>query len=132
MANQTVHNPQSVTIGSTSLTDVTSISWGEQRQLISQGADAELYPCAAGFGEASCTGQITFRDPAAADAAKGATGTLGATLEGLGSAADETLSIVGVVAGGNSTQVGRGQAASSTVPFVYISSDGTTDPVTIT
>ena len=125
------HNAKSVTIGSVSLTGVTGIQWSHDRPEISGSADGEVYAKVAGYGTAIVRGSITFLDPEQADAAENISGTLTATLQGIGSDADKTLTIVTVVTGGDSDNVSRDAVAACTVPFIVESADGTTDPVTI-
>jgi len=124
-------NVKSLSVGSTSLTGVTGISWSHARPEVVGSSDGATYADVAGFGTAIVRGSISFLNPTQADAADSLTGTLTATLQGIGSAADKTLVITDVVMGGDDNNVTRDAVAGSTVPFIVESSDGTTDPVTM-
>jgi hypothetical protein len=128
-----VHNPQNVSIGSTDLSDVVSIEWNERRQeIVSPPGDDEIYQRRVGYANASLRGRLSFTDPVQAAGAAGRFGTLTATLKGVGGRSDQTLTITSVQSGGASNLVGHNRAASCHVPFLAVSSDGITGPVTLT
>ncbi|MCP4376265.1 MAG: hypothetical protein GY794_08845 [bacterium] len=128
-----VHNPQNVSIGSTDLSDVVSIEWNEHRQeIVSPPGDDEIYQCRAGYANASLRGRLSFTDPALAAVAAGQFGTLTATLKGIGGRSDQTLTITSVQSAGASNLAGHNRGASCYVPFLAVSSDGITGPVTLT
>ena len=129
-----VKDPQSVSIGSTSLTDVTDIAWSvDAAEIVGPVADAEVYGTIAERGSHTVRGSIAFRNPSSAAAATNLTGTLSATLKAAGqSGSDKSLSISGLSTGGYDANVGHDRTASATVPFIAASSDGTTNPVSLT
>ncbi len=128
-----VHNPNNVSIGGTSLTDVLAIEWQEQReQIVGPLADGETYHTIAEHGSAVIGGRILLRNPSQAAIAANKTGTLAATLAGIGGGADQTLSMTGVSTGGATNLVRHGRSAACEVPFVAASSNGTTSPVSLT
>ena len=126
-------DPQTVKIGSVALTGVQSISWGETRNLMQAPvADGEVYPGTPFLGSAACAGSLVFSNPVLAKAAEGLAGTLTATLKGIGGQADKSLAITLVQTGGAGQNIGKNAPGGGTVPFVFGSADGTTDPVTLT
>ncbi|MCY2925979.1 MAG: hypothetical protein NT031_11175 [Planctomycetota bacterium] len=100
----TVHDPQDVTLGGASLSGVLEIRYG-----------LTVEP---------------FRDPAQAQTAAGAGGTLTARLKGLALATDKTLTIYGVRVLAEEGHVSRTHQAACLVRFAAARGDGT-DPVTL-
>lgn len=127
-----LHNPRNVSIGQTDLTDVLAIDWSEQRrEIVGPPADGDVYHRIVEYGPAAVRGRIVFRSPAQAAAAAGKSGTLSATMAGLGGGPDQTLTITGLTTSGAANRVSHGRAASCEVSFLAASSDGTTSPVTL-
>jgi len=79
--------------------------------------------------EGGYNGTITFSSIELAKAAERLEGTLGATIQGFGGATDKTLAITGVVTGTAQVNVPKDGASTASLPFMYGSADGTTDPV---
>jgi hypothetical protein len=128
-----VHNPQEVSIGAAELSDVLSIEWRMSRpEIVSPPGDGEMFACHAGYRSVPLRGKLVFADPAQAAAAAGLFGTLIATLKGVGGGPDRTLTITNAKTGGSENLVGHNRAATSSVEFLAVSSDGATSPVTLT
>ena len=128
-----VHNPQNVSVGAAELSDVVSIEWRQRRpEIVSPPGDGEISHRTVGFGGGPLRGRLVFADPAQAAAASGLFGTLTAALKGVGGGADRTLTITGVQTGGSDNLAGHNRAAVCSVPFLAASSDGLTEPVTLT
>lgn len=126
-----VKDPHSVQIGSSAVTDVLSVDWGEDRTPINARADGDLYDTIAEFGAASVIGSVTFRDPVQAESFATNSGTLSCSFTGLGGGEDRTLTITNCTTGGARHVVGRDAVANAVVPFAARSADGTSSPVSL-
>ena len=118
MAFNTYHNPNTVTIGSVSLTGVVSITVNERYVEIRASADTDTHESVARYGTASTSGTITFVDPTEAESAKGLTGTLSFVWTDVKGATNKTVTIANASIGGYDATVGRDTAANATVPFI--------------
>jgi len=119
------------TIGSTTITGIVSISYGGTTNIVMPTiADGESHQGTPYLGsEGGYNGTITFSSIELAKAAERLEGTLGATIQGFGGATDKTLAITGVVTGTAQVNVPKDGASTASLPFMYGSADGTTDPV---
>ena len=118
MAYNVYHNPKTVTIGSTSLTGVTSVSTSVGYSEIHAAADDETHESVARYTTGRTSGSITFTDPTQAEAAKGLTGSLSFVWQDVKGGADKTVTIATASIGGYDANVGRDTASSATVPFI--------------
>jgi len=127
-----IKDPHNVQIGSTAVTDVLSIRWSEDRDVIRARADDDLYDTIAEFGGATVAGAVTFRDPVQAAAFAGKGGTLSCAFAGIGGGADRTLTVANCSTGGARSAAAHDSVAAASVPFVARSADGATSPVSLT
>ena len=126
-----IKDPHNVQIGSTAVTDVRSIRWSEDRDVIRARADDDLYDTIAEFGGAAVAGTVSFRDPVQAAAFAGQGGTLSCAFTGIGGGADRTLTVANCSTGGACSVGAHDAVAAAAVPFVARSADGTTSPVSL-
>jgi len=120
-----------VSIGTTTVDGIVSISYGGTTNIVTPTiADGESAAGTPYLGsEGGYNGTITFSSIVKAKAAERLEGTLTATIQGFGGASDQTLTIVGVVTGSAQVNVGKDGPSTASVPFMYGSADGSTDPV---
>ena len=126
----TVHDPQDVTLGGASLSGVLEIRYGLAAEPVTAAGDGQTHASVIVRGPGVCRGELVFRDPAQAQTAAGAGGTLTAKFKGLALAADKTLTIYGVRVLAEEGHVSRTHQAACLVRFAAARGDGT-DPVTL-
>ena len=118
MAFNVYDNPQSVTIGSTSISGVQSITTNVSYSEIHAAGDDDTVESVARYATARVSGTITLLDPISADAAKGLTGTLSFKINEVSGGTDKTISIATASIGGYDANTARDSAGSVTVPFI--------------
>jgi hypothetical protein len=130
MAFNVYHNPQSVSIGSTSITGVVSITVAQSFQEIHAAADADAFESVARLTTGRTSGTITLVDPVQAQAVAGATGTLTFTWTNVKGTTNKTVTIANCSIGGWDGTVGRDAASSAKLAFIAGKDDGT-NPVSV-
>ena len=119
MSYNTYDNPQSVTIGSTSITGVTSISISEELSPIVVAADDDTVTGIARYSATHrVSGTITLVDPIVADTVVGATGTLAFTVRQVNGSTNKTCTLANASVGGSNANISRDSAAGVTLPFM--------------
>ena len=118
MAFNVYDNPQSVTIGSTSISGVQSITTNVSYSEIHAAGDDDTVESVARYATARVSGTITLLDPVSADSAKGLTGTLGFTYNEVKGGTDKTVSVANAAIGGYDATVSRDSASSVSLPFI--------------
>ncbi len=118
MAFNVYDNPNTVTIGSTSISGVQSITTNVSYAEIHAAGDDDTVESVARNATASVRGTITLLDPISADAAKGLTGTLSFKYNEVSGGSAKTISITNASIGGYDSNVSRDSASSVTVPFM--------------
>lgn len=119
-------------IGSTSIYGVVSISVERAFSEVHASADNDSFEPVAERGVGSMRGTITLQDAYIAEGLDGLTGTLAYTATKAPVAGSRAVSISNVRIMGISHNVRHAAAAGATVEFLAFSSDGSTDPMTIT
>ena len=119
-------------IGSTTLTNVVGVSWNQpQTQITGPPADGEVYGTVNEMGaQVGGGGSVAFRNPAAAHAAAGLSGSFVVTGKGGGQQVAQTVTFANATFGHPDANVSNDAAATASVPFAYASADGSTNPVT--
>lgn len=118
MAFNVYDNPQSVTIGSTSISGVQSITTNVAYAEIHAAGDTDTAESVARFATSTTRGTITLLDPVSADSAKGLTGSLSFTYNEVKGGTDKTVTIATASIGGYDATVSRDAASSITIPFI--------------
>lgn len=128
----TIRDPHDLSLGSVSaVTDVLTVEYNETSVPIQSRADDNVLDTIAEMGGGSMNGSITLRDHIQAQLiARKTDATLGFSVKVPGGAADKTYSITGVSTGGVQHSIARDGASVFVVPFVAVSADGTTSPLT--
>ena len=118
MAFNVYHNPQDVTLGSTSITGVQSIVVSVRYDEVHAAGDGDTHESVARYTTGRTSGTITLLDPTSADAVKGQTGTLSFTWKDVKGSADKTVTIADCSVGGYDATVARDAASIVTLPFI--------------
>jgi hypothetical protein len=118
MAFNVYHNPQSVTLGSSSITGVQSIVVSVRYKEIHAAGDDDTHESVARYTTGRTSGTITLLDPVSAGSVQGQTGTLSFTWKDVKGASDKSVSISGCSIGGYDATVSRDAASAVTLPFV--------------
>jgi hypothetical protein len=118
MAFNVYHNPQNVTLGSSSITGVQSIVVSVRYDEIHAAGDDDAHESVARYTTGRTSGTITLLDPTSADAVQGETGTLSFTWKDVKGSSDKTVTIADCAIGGYDASVSRDAASSVTLPFI--------------
>jgi len=118
MAFHVYHNPQNVTLGSSSVTGVESVVISVRYSEIHAAGDDDTHESVARHTAGRTSGTITLLDPTSAHAVQGQTGTLSFTWKDVQGGSDKTVTVPNASIGGFDATVGRGSASSVTLPFI--------------
>ena len=130
----TITDPQTVLIGTISITGVLAVNYQKATNMVqARAADGNTRAGAPYLGsEGGYSGSIVFENPYLAQAAERLSGTLSISVKGVGIESDRTCAIAGAVLGSIGAGMSKDTAANATLPFQFGSADGTTDPVSWT
>ena len=118
MAFNVYHNPQNVTLGSSSIAGVQSIVVSVRYSEIHAAGDDDTHESVARHTTARTSGTITLLDPTSADAVQGLTGTLSFTWADVKGGSDKTVTVANASIGGYDASVARDAASTVTLPFI--------------
>ena len=118
MSFNVYHNPQSVTIGSTSISGVRSITVAVERKELRAAGDGETHESVARFTVARTRGTIDGVDPELGAAVGGLTGTLSFVWKNVRTGGSKTVTITACSLGGYEGAVSRDAASRVSIPFV--------------
>ena len=118
MAFNVYHNPQNVTLGSSSITGVQSIVVSVRYSEVHAAGDDDTHESLARYTTGRTSGTITLLDPVSAEAVQGQTGTLSFTWKDVKGQADKTVTVQNCSIGGYDAAVLRDAASAVTLPFI--------------
>ena len=120
-----------VTLGGTSIYGVQSVSVSRQSPAIRAAGDDDVYESVARGGAIGVFGTIELLDPAQAEALGPAVGTLSFTWHDARGGTDKSVSITGVSVTEAELSAARHGSSKALLSFTAESTDGATDPVSV-
>lgn len=129
---QVFSDVSNVTLGGTAVGGVRSVSLTTKTAQLHASGDDDIYQSVARAGARSLAGTILLPDVAKAHSLAGLSGTLSFVWHDGRGQADRTVTVTGVSVTGMDLAGSHRAPSDASVAFVAESTDGTTDPITVT